>query len=417
MYIQTTATKKIKKRSKRILAIPGGTSASKTISVLLYLIALCQTDKVPTITSVTAESFPHLRRGAIRDFLSIMKTQGYYNEGRWDKGTSTYTFETGSQLEFFSAGKGEALRGGRRDRLFMNEANNMPMNSFDELEVRTKEFVILDWNPTNEFWYYTEIQGKRDDVEELTLTYKDNEALDQRIVDSIEQRRNRPGWFKVYGLGQLGEVEGRIYTGWKIIDEIPHEARLISRGLDFGYTNDPTALVDIYYYNGGYVIDEIIFTKGLSNKQISEIILAQPKQCAVIADSAEPKSIDEMRLYGITIMPATKGKGSVMQGIQFVQDQRISATKSSVNVIKEFRNYLWDVDKDGKVLNVPEKGFGHSMDAIRYGMQIKYSLTPEKPYQQPAYQSPSISEPAVAEEVDPTAMMPEGFVPHRRESK
>ena len=197
--------------------------------------------------------------------------------------------------------------------------------------------------------------------------------MSQTIIDEIESRKHRTGWYKVFGLGELGEVEGRIFSGWQIIDEIPFEARLERYGLDFGYTNDPTAIVALYYYNGGYILDEITFSKGLSNKQIADIILNQPKKAMVIADSAEPKSIDEIRSFGVNIQPTVKGKDSVMQGIQMVQDQQISVTKRSVNVIKEYRNYLFETDKDGRTLNEPEHLWSHSMDSTRYAMS---SLVP-----------------------------------------
>jgi len=367
MYSLTTATKKIQLLTKRIRAVPGGTSASKTISILLYLIHLAQSDNKPTLTSIVSESFPHLKRGAMRDFKNILRDHKYYNEDNWNESDKIYTFETGSQIEFFSADQADKLRGGRRDRLFINEANNISFNAFEELEVRTREFIFIDWNPTNEFWYYTEVKPNRDDVEELTLTYLDNEALDENTKKSIEQRKNRAGWWKVYGLGQLGEVEGKIYKDWAIIDEIPHEARLERYGLDFGYTNDPTAIIAIYKYNGGFILDEIAYQKGLSNKQIADI-LSNIQLSLVVADSAEPKSIDEIKLHGINIIPCVKGRDSINQGIQYVQDQRISVTKRSINIIKEYRNYLWLTDKDGKILNVPEDGFNHTMDAIRYGL-------------------------------------------------
>lgn len=351
----------------RIRAIQGGTSASKTISILLYLIARAQSDKTPTLTSIVSESFPHLRRGAIRDFLMIMEQHGYFNDKRWDRTNYTYTFETGSVIEFFSADQPGKVRGPRRDRLFMNEANNMPYETFDQLEVRTKDFIFLDWNPTTEFWYYDQV-ANRTDVQHLVLTYKDNEALSKEIVDAIEQRKNRKGWWQVYGEGQLGEVEGKIYKGWEIIDELPRFARLERRGLDFGYSNDPSAIVDIYYHDGGYIWDEVLFTKGMSNHRIADTILAQEVQCLVVADSAEPKSIDEIKSYGITIVGAEKGPDSVNNGIQLVQDQKIAVTKRSINIIKEYRNFLWKTDKDGKILNIPEHEFSHAMDAGRYAM-------------------------------------------------
>lgn len=362
----TTATKKVANLKKRIRAIPGGTSASKTISILLVLIDTAQTkNKVPELTSVVSESIPHLKRGAIRDFKNIMQYHHYWKDDRWNATDSVYTFETGNQIEFFSSDNGDKLRGARRDWLFINEANNVLFDAFEQLEVRTKKGIYLDWNPTNEFWYYTDVRGKRTDVEEVTLTYLDNEGLSTEIINSIEQRKNRKGWWQVYGLGQLGEVEGKIYKDWQIIDDLPHEARLEGYGLDFGYTNDPTAIVAIYYYNGGYILDEVCYQKGLSNKQIADI-LKNRDTALVIADSAEPKSIDEISSYGITISGADKGKDSIVHGIAVIQAQRISVTKRSVNLIKEYRNYLWLTDKNGKILNEPDGGFEHAMDAVRY---------------------------------------------------
>jgi len=205
-------------------------------------------------------------------------------------------------------------------------------------------------------------------VDFLILTYRDNEALDKNIVHAIESRKGNKNWWRVYGLGLLGEAEGRIYTGWKTVNSIPHEARLERYGLDFGYSNDPTAILAIYYYNGGYILDEITYQKGLSNRQIADILLNKDGGL-VIADSAEPKSIDEIASYGVSIIGSRKGKDSVLQGIQYVQEQRISVTKRSLNLLKEYRNYLWLTDKEGKIINEPSPIFNHLMDALRYGME------------------------------------------------
>lgn len=320
----------------------------------------------------------------MRDFLTILRDHNYYKEDNWNRTNFVYTFETGSEVEFFGADSPDKVRGPRRDRLFINEANNVPYMAFDQLEVRTKQIVWLDWNPTNEFWFYTDVLNSREkDIDYITLTYKDNEALDEDIIQSIESRKINKNWWKVYGLGELGEFEGQIYTGWNFIDEIPHEARLIRYGLDFGYTNDPTALVAVYEYNGGYILDEKIYRKGMSNKQIADYIV-NLDSALVIADSAEPKSIDEIESYGVLIMPSEKGQGSVNHGIQYVQDQRISVTKRSTNLIKEYRNYLWKTDRDGKITQVPEDGFNHCMDALRYALtdkQPKQQLHAYKPKQ------------------------------------
>lgn len=328
---------------------------------------MAQHDEEPTLTSVVAESVPHLKRGALRDFKNIMTAHKYWRDNLWNATDNVYTFETGSKMEFFSSDNGDKLRGARRDRCFMNEANNQTLDAFDQLEVRTKEFMFLDWNPTNEFWFYTDVAPNRTDVDHITLTYKDNEALSKEIVDAIEARKGRAGWWKVYGLGQLGEVEGKIYKDWNIIDAIPHEARLIGHGLDFGFSNDPAACTDIYEYNGGYILDERFYRQGMVNSDIAQMLKDTDK--LVVADSAEPKSIEEIKRFGINITGSEKGKDSVNHGIQLMQDQRFSMTKQSVNVIREYRNYLWDTDKDGRSLNKPEHGYNHALDGVRYFIQ------------------------------------------------
>lgn len=314
---------------------------------------------------------PHLKRGAMRDFLDIMETHNYYNEDRWNRTESVYTFETGTIIEFFSSDQPQKVRGPRRDILFINEANNVSFEAFTQLEIRTKKVIWLDWNPVSEFWFYTDLKDKPG-VDFLILTYKDNEALEQSIIDSIESRKINKAWWRVYGEGQLGEVEGRIYTGWQKIDSVPHEARLMRRGLDFGYTNDPTTVVDVYYYNGGYILDEQMYQKGMLNSQIADFIKQLP-QTLVIADSAEPKSIEELKQYGILILPAQKGRDYKRTAINYVQDQKISVTKRSTYLWKEYSNYMWMTDKEGNPLspNKPNDFNDHCMDALLYAL---YSL-------------------------------------------
>jgi len=354
---------------KRLRVIQGGSSAGKTIAILLILIHRLQSEK-GLVSSVVSETMPHLKRGAIRDFLNIMEAHNYYDDNRWNRSDFTYTFETGSKLEFFSADSPDKVRGPRRNGdLFINECNNVSFETYTQLAIRTLGSIYLDYNPVAEFWVHDEIVNKGVEHDFLVVTYRDNEGLPQVIVDEIESRRGNKAFWQVYGEGQLGEAEGRIFTGWNTaLEEIPHEARLERYGLDFGYTNDPSAIVGVYYYNGGYILDEIAYQKGLSNKQIADIILNQPKKALTIADSAEPKSIDEIRLYGVNIMPTTKGPGSVLQRIQMAQDQQISVTKRSTNVIKEYRNYLWLTDKDGRIINEPDHLWSHSMDAFMYAL-------------------------------------------------
>ncbi len=369
--------------------ISGGTSASKTISILIWLIGYSQTFK-NEVVSVVSETLPHLKRGAIRDFLNIMQEHGYYKDERWNRTDFIYTFETGTKLEFFSVDQSDKVRGPRRDVLFVNEANNIAYETFTQLQIRTRKLIWLDWNPVAEFWWYTDVAPYHEH-DFLTLTYRDNEGLSQVEVQALEMHKNNPNkanWWKVYGEGQLGEAEGRIFKGWNIIDEIPFEARLENTGMDFGYTNDPSAGVDIYYYNGGFILDEVFYQRGLSNRQIADIFLTRVPTM-ILADSAEPKSIDEiqgyLKNYGYTVMGALKGPGSVLQGIQFVQDQKISVTSRSLNILKEYRNYLWMTDpKTGKPVNEPVGVLDHTMAAIRYGMSRRFiKFDPEPAYNPP----------------------------------
>lgn len=388
-YLETTATRKIKKLKKRVRLLAGGTSASKTVSTLIYLITKCQYDTVATLTSVVSESFPHLRRGAMRDFLNIMTEHGIFDDAAWSKTDFTYTFPNGSKLEFFSSDQPSKVRGPRRDRLYVNEVNNVPREAWEQLLLRTREFAIADWNPVTDFYMYEDYglvdepgEGSQpyasdEDTDFLILTYKDNEALDKAIVREIEKRQQNKQWFRVYGEGKRGEVEGKIFKGWKILEgDIPHEARLERRGLDFGFSNDPTVLVDIYYYNGGYILDEQLYRKGLHNKDIADRIMSlENNNVLVVADSAEPKSIDEIMNYGVNIIGADKGPGSVKKMIDYTQSQKMSITKRSLNLIKSYRNFMWKTDKEGKILNEYDHYMSDGMMATIYGMD---SLRPSE---------------------------------------
>lgn len=377
-FQDTAATQKIFSLKKRIRAIAGGTSASKTISILVWLIDYCQTKKnVNKLCTVTSESFPHLKGGAMRDFIAIMKDRGYWNEARWNKSDHIYTFETGNLLEFVTMNDYGKAHGPRRHVLFVNECNNLAYEIVDQMITRTAEVVFLDWNPSEEFWFYTEMLPNRTDIDFLTLTYKDNGALSKTIIDEIESHKNNLAWWTVYGEGKLGQLSSRIYTNWEFIDAVPPEARLERYGLDFGYSIDPTVIEAIYRYQEGFVIDEETYQKGLSNRSISDI-LNNLMPALVIADSSEPKSIDEIKGYGINIIGAMKGPGSVNTGIQFVKAQKIYITRRSIKTIKGYRNYLWTTDKDGHSVNVPDDTiheWSNPMDAVRYGLD---SFRPRK---------------------------------------
>ena len=368
MFKRTTATNKILSLTNRTKIIQGGTSASKTYSILAVLIN--KAIKEPNLEiSVVAESIPHLRRGSLKDFIKILKWTNRFDDKQFNKSLLNYQFKNGSIFEFFSADDSSKLRGARRDILYINECNNVNFESYNELSIRTKKEVYLDFNPANEFWVHTELKGETDS-DFLILTYKDNEALDERIVKEIEKNRDKAltsaywaNWWRVYGLGEIGMLEGVVFSNWKIIDTIPTEAKLIGIGLDFGYTNDPTAIIEIYNYNGQRIVNELKYQTGMLNSDIAKEL---PKNVVVYADSSEPKSIDEIRRYGITIKGVTKGKDSINYGIDIMQQQNYLVTSQSTNLIKELRAYCWDQDKTGKQLNKPQGKQDHGIDALRY---------------------------------------------------
>lgn len=368
MFQKTTAIKKILNLKKRIKIIQGGTSAGKTFGILPVLIDKAARHEGIEI-SVVAETIPHLRRGALKDFLKIMKWTGRFFEDRFNKSLLRYEFANGSVIEFFSADDSSKLRGARRDILYINECNNVTFDSYNELAIRTRKEVYLDFNPSNEFWVHKELKDEPDS-DFLILTYKDNEALDESIITQIEKNKEKAktssywaNWWKVYGEGQLGMLEGVVFSNWKTIDTIPKEAKLLGIGLDFGYTNDPTAIIEIYNYNGQRIVNELVYQTGLLNSDIAKLL---PKHVIVYADSSEPKSIDEIKRFGVTIKGVTKGKDSINYGIDVIQRNEYLVTANSQNLIKELRAYVWDTDKQGNRLNKPIDFNNHAIDAFRY---------------------------------------------------
>ena len=368
MFQRTTVIEKILTLDKFTKGIQGGTSAGKTFGVLPVLISICALNPLCEV-SVVAESIPHLKRGAMKDFKKIMIFTGRWFDERWNATDFKYTFHNGSVIEFFSADNDSKLRGARRDWLYMNECNNMTFHAYTELASRTKKGVYLDWNPTNEFWFHNELQGD-EDVDFLIVNYLDNEACPESALKFILKAKEKAktskyweNWYNVYGLGEIGQLEGVIFNNWKTIDIIPKDAKLIGLGLDFGYTNDPTAICEIYTYNGQRILNEICYRTGMVNNDIAKML---PRFIPVIADSAEPKSIEEIRRTGITIKGVSKGADSINYGIQVMQSNEYLVTSNSVNLIKELRSYAWDTDKQGVKLNKPIDNYNHIIDAIRY---------------------------------------------------
>jgi phage terminase large subunit len=311
----------------------------------------------------------------MKDFKKIMVETGRFFDDRWNATDFKYTFANGSQIEFFSADNDAKLRGARRDWLYMNEANNMNFHSYTELASRTKKGVYLDWNPTNPFWFHDELINDSD-VDFLIINYLDNEACPESALNFINKAKQKAdqgsgfwtNWYRVYGLGEIGSLEGVVFNNWVQCDAIPKQAEFISYGLDWGFTNDPTSLIATYRYEGKIYVDELLYQTQLTNSDIVAKLKAldvKTSQC-IVADSAEPKSIQDLTNAGFYVEPARKGPDSIKASIDRLQQYEIVVTKNSLNLIKELRQYKWAKDREGKALNAPEDVMNHAIDCLRY---------------------------------------------------
>lgn len=364
----TTVFQRNWEATSRFVINIGGSRSTKTYSILQLLIVKALESTEPLVISIVRKSLPSLRISVMRDFLNILKQLDLYNEELHNKTENTYQLNN-SLIEFFSIDDAQKRRGTKRDILFVNEANEITYEDFFQLNIRTTTQVFFDFNPSETFWYNDQIQT-RDDITIIHSTYKDNPYLNDDQIKEIERLQHTDlQYYQIYALGQFAGAIDRIYS-YTPLDDIPVDrgAKLVALGLDFGYTNDPTTLVEVWRQGDNIYLNELIYQTGLTNSDIGDLMseYGVDKTIEIIADSAEPKSIEELRRYGFNIKPAIKGPDSIKNGIDILKRNRLFVTKQSTNLIKELNNYKWITDKNGNKLNKPVDMFNHALDAVRY---------------------------------------------------
>lgn len=364
-------------QTERFVSSCGGTRSGKTYACLELVYKLAARDKSPTITSVVSETFPHLKRGAIRDFQDLLDDA--WMDEYWSRGEYIYYLPNGSIIEFFSADSPAKVHGPARDRLFLNECQSIPYEIARQLFVRTRGLILLDYNPTHSFWVNEKIEPRPNCIT-IHSTYLDNPFLTPEQIAEIEANRQDRNWWQVYGEGKIGTLEGLVYA-FEQIDRLPDDPGLKEVwGMDFGFTNDPTAIVRCLVDTGRKVayIDEKCYRTRMINDDIAQLLTSYEigPQIEIYADCAEPKSIAEIRASGLKVMPCDKDAPVKSQKLSFqlqwMQGWQLKVTKSSINLIKELRNYTWAKDKDGNSVNYPIDMYNHLLDAMRYALWTKF---------------------------------------------
>jgi phage terminase large subunit len=361
-------TTKAVQSGKKIIIHKGGTGSGKTFDIMQYLI-IAAIDQPNKIITVVSESKPHLDIGAIRILKNVLKEKGVWKDSQFNISTSRWTSPTGTIIEFFSADRIDKALGARRDILYGNEINSLKPDVWDEL-ARRSELVIADFNPTAQFWLESWLANYDDSVV-ITSNYTDNPFLPDTERGRIEKRASRDANFKrIHVDCEYGVYEGLVFSEWQPCESLPEG---ITRfGLDFGFTNDPTALIKVVMTPDATYLDEMIYQTGLLNRDIINLftqIGIRKRYDEIIADSAEPKTIAELKLAGYNVKPALKGADSVTLGIDRLKTKPLFVTKRSVNLIRELRNYAWVSDKDGNATNKPVDMWNHAIDAARYATE------------------------------------------------
>lgn len=363
-------------KKPRFLVNQGGTSSGKTYTIMQLLIVLSLNHPRAIIT-VVGQDLPNLKVGALRDMQTIL------NGNKWLKGTfrenrSDHYFRAsnGSIIEFKTYGDAQDAKNGKRDWLFINEANGVPYDIFWQLQIRTREQVFIDYNPTARFWVHDQIIG-RADCKLILSDHRANKFLTKEQHQRIEEIEDKELW-AVYARGLTGKLTGLVFRDWGIVDSLPprEDWKMSCRGLDFGFTNDPSALEHVVLAHGELWVDEEIYEVGMTNPDIARRCKQKgvTKGDMIVADCAEPKSIQEIHNEGLYIVPSTKGADSINNGIDILKRYHINVTRRSKGIIGNMQSYKWIVDRDGKTTNKPIDAFNHGIDAIRYVALKKFTI-------------------------------------------
>jgi len=355
--------------TKRFVINCGGTRSGKTIAILQVLIVKALESTQPLVISIVRKSFPSLKKSVYRDFISILDGLGLYNVEDHNKSENIYRLN-GCTFEFFSIDNAQKYRGSKRDILYLNEATEFDFEDVFQLQIRTTQQIFCDYNPSLESgWIYDIEEQRKDEVDFFRSTYRDNPFLEQSLIDEIERLKDTDdSYWNIYGLGVRGKAIDLVYQ-FQLIDDIPVDtAELIGLGLDFGFSQDPTAIVEVWRQGDNLYLNELLYQRGRTNSDIAEELraLGVDKRVDIVADSAEPKSVEELRRFGYRVQPAKKGQDSIRNGIDILKRHKIYITRESVNLIVEFQRYKWVKDANGIMLNRPIDAYNHAMDAIRY---------------------------------------------------
>ncbi len=349
-----------------IIANIGGTRSGKTYSTLQVLALIANKSREPLIISIVTQTFPQLRQGAMRDFEKVIAELPI----RYTENKSTHTYDIGrSKLEFFSADQYEKVLGAQRDILFVNECNRLGYEVVRQMMVRTSGKKFFDYNPVASFWMNEEILN-RGGVAEIHSTYKDNSHLSQMQIAEIESHKKDENWWRVYGLGLEGRLEGLVFPDWQLVDAMPDGCR-VRYGLDFGF-NDPTALIKVGVLGEDLYLEEMLYQRGLITAEIGLKMAnmgIRRRADKILGDSAAAEQIETLYRDGWNIHPSRKGQGSIMAGIDLMKRYNIKVVKTSANLINELYNYTWEKDKNDRLLNLPIDAYCHLIDAARYALQ------------------------------------------------